>query len=272
MLDRFINNYKANQPIAITGMFRHSFLWLFGSWNDIVYQNPRFQPAAPDDLGTAIYCVHGTGDRNASYSLIAERLLPNLPNHISSIHLVSFDGRYQGIGIEEFSAQLRNRILKNGHTKVILSGHSRGGLVAAHCAKNFVPTDNVTVTHLFVISTPLGGSDFAVSPFTAISTSIAQMQRGSSFLTALNAQLAVSTIPIHCIIATEDSLVKPHDCCPTGPHHQLVLDRHGHLSIMSSHRLVAYIQQVISPPAPDVTLTYAAGSADAPGMSLLTTP
>lgn len=232
---------QQEQPIGFTGAIRHCGLWVASGASDIIYENPNFQTTGAED-DTAILCIHGTADRASSFSLIAERMLPNLPSTVSCIHLLSFDKRAVGGGIEEFSEQLKNKIIQHGYKKIILMGHSRGGLVAAHYAEYLAQDMDVAIKAIFTIGTPFGGSELAYGPLSWVSESIKQMQPGSQFLSDLAVKLQVTQYPYHCFAAENDLIVSLESTClPLWRHSLTVLDRHGHLSIMSSHRLVAHL-------------------------------
>lgn len=240
--EEYLERLKNNQPISYTGAIRHSLLWLTASSSDIIHANPLFQPQHPGDPGIVIYCIHGTADRNTAFSLVSKRLLPKLPTHISAIHMVSFHHRMLGIGIDDFANQLKDKIAHNQHQQVILMGHSRGGLVAAYYAEYLAAAARVNVNAVFTIGTPFAGSDLAMAPLTWLSTSVAQMQPNSQFLADLRAKLATTRIPYHYFAAENDAIVNHQSCCIAAHQEKLrTYDRHGHLSVMSSHRLMDHI-------------------------------
>lgn len=234
--------FQKNQPVSITGAIVHSLSWPFASFDDVHYPNPHFQPPENFPTGVAIYCVHGTADRSSSFQRIAQRSLDTLPYAVSGIHLVSFSNRLQGQGIEEFSRELCNKIIANKDKYVILLGHSRGGHVIAHMAEYLAKEAGIEVLAVIPICTPFGGAEMAIWPLTLLSKSVKQMEINSEFLKDLTDKMRQSEIKYHPVAAERDMLVPVSSACI--PEHRnilLVLDRHGHLSIMTSHRLVAHL-------------------------------
>jgi pimeloyl-ACP methyl ester carboxylesterase len=235
---------QKNQPVNLTGALVHSLLWLTGSFTDVVQVNPRYKRPDNVDEGVAIYCIHGTADRSSSFGRIASRILQRLPCSVSGIHLISFDKRAQGAGIDDFALQLREKIRANGHKDVVIMGHSRGGLIAAYYAEYFAAEDNVNVHFVIPICTPFGGSALAMMPLSWMSSSVRQMEAHGPFLEELADKIRASGRKYYPVSAENDVLVAPDAVCI--PEHRpilLVLDRHGHLSITSSHRLNQYILQ-----------------------------
>ncbi|MDI9819252.1 MULTISPECIES: alpha/beta hydrolase [unclassified Legionella] len=256
MFASFFKLVQENQPVATTGAIAHSYYWLTSGSEDTVYHNPDFKvPETADSAfsqGIAIYCIHGTFDQSASFSRIAERLIAQgLPDFISSIHLVSFAGRYQGNGIDYFSRQLMEKIEKNGHQQVIFLGHSRGGLVASYAAEEYAGNRGINVHLVVNICSPFGGSYLAVKPLSWFSHSVLQMENNSEFLKTLNEKLAQTNRKYYFIAAKKDWIVRMIDAFSLGyvkkhPGSFLISEReHSHLSIMSSHWLVGLIRDCL---------------------------
>ncbi|ASQ46935.1 Alpha/beta hydrolase family protein [Legionella clemsonensis] len=254
MFSSFWRWFQDIQPVSTTGTVSHTYYWLKTLMSgDIVYYNPNFK--IPDTAepslrkGIAIYCVHGTADQPGSFSRIVERLIEKgLPDYVSTIHLVSFEHRYAGKGIKYFARELIKKIGANEHEQVILMGHSRGGLVISRAAEYLAARSGITVHALFSICAPYKGSDWAMKPLSLFSISVAQMEVKAELLEQLNKAVSDSKHDYHFIGAAEDAIVAPSasyvdDYVKTHPGSRLILDRHGHLSIMSSRRLVTYIHQ-----------------------------
>jgi hypothetical protein len=111
----------------------------------------------------------------------------------------------------------------------------------------------VDVHAIATIGTPFLGSKWAnlLVDYTPsfikdrLSLSIKQMAVGTDFLKELKAKMDDSTIPYYYFAAEEDLLVassSTHIEIEKENHRFTSLDRHGHLSIMTSHRLVWHIQ------------------------------
>jgi len=191
-----------------TGALRHMATWPTASFEDVVLPNPKFNEYKDENCpdGIAVYCIHGTADRSSAFSFIANQLINDLPAAISSIVLASFKKRGQGLGIEHFAKQLREKIIKNKHKNVVLMGHSRGGLVAA-CLAELLIIDDFAIHGIIPVCSPFGGSDFAIKPISWFSTSVDEMQANSLFLKTLTSKIKNSKIKYYYIAGTKDFLV-----------------------------------------------------------------
>ncbi|KTC95723.1 putative lipase [Legionella erythra] len=262
MFAKFCRLFSQKQPVSYTGVLTHTFYWLTSPANDLVYKNPNYKPVEGQP-GVAIYCVHGTADRPAAFTRIAERLIEQgLPDDVESIHLVSFEGRGQGLSIKNFSNQLIGKVKINKHKRVILIGHSRGGLVATQAAEDLAEEGDVDPLLCMGICAPYLGSYLARWPLSWFSSSVSEMEEDSPFLDKLNEKLATSKIPYHFIEALRDGIVlENHGYAESylkqHPDALSRYGRHGHLSIMSSHALVEdmakLIRNVLNPPPEKVS-------------------
>lgn len=267
----FLRKSKLNNAALV---LRHVGMWIASSPK--VYQNPRFTaPESNPELskGVAIYCVHGTADKSSSFSLIANRILSSLPSLISSVHLVAFGRRVLGESVENFAEQLKKQILANGDKHVILMGHSRGGLVVAYMAEYLAKEAGIQVEAVVGISSPFEGSPLVTWPLTEFSSSVKEMKVESSFLKALSEKIDHSAAKYFYFASDNDPIVPVHSSfrgqhryrsmiddkggqvnivppmepgmCDDSRPALVKLDFHDHLSIMSSHRLVHYLQGFI---------------------------
>lgn len=246
-----IETAKAKQPIATTGMFSHTYYWLISPSGNQTYQNPSYK-SKNQDSGTAIYFIHGTADQPAAFQRVAERLIQaGLPDDICSLNLLAFDQRYQGNSIEDFSGQLMDKILTNKHQRVILFAHSRGGLVASYFAEFLAHLANIEVPLIITVGTPFNGSYLALKPLGWFSDSIKEMEINSEFLIRLKKKIIENPrSKYRFVIATEDSIVPGEsgfikEYVAKYPDSLSSYDRHGHLSVMSSHRLVSDIASLL---------------------------
>jgi pimeloyl-ACP methyl ester carboxylesterase len=243
MLSSMYKVIKKKQPVSLTGIARHLGLWATYQGGDVILQNPKNVHKETMDNEIAIYCIHGICDRASAFTLVAERIKNHLPDEISSVHLVTFNHRWRGKNIEFFAEQLKNKIQENNHKNIILLGHSRGGLIAAYFAEYLAAAATVNVHAVITISTPFAGSDYAIRPITWISSSVDEMRINSNFLKNLNDKIKDSSLKYYYFAAQNDWLVPPKSSCIKECKDQMkTLDRHGHLSIMSSHRLVEDIR------------------------------
>lgn len=232
---------QRNQPNSYVGFITHSFAWVFSSFSDVLYPNPRFNKFANE--GVVIYCIHGTADRVSSFNKVATEMLKDLPSNISAIRLISFNQRGLGKGIQYFAEELSKKIKKNGDKNIILMGHSRGGLVAAYFTEFLAKAQDVTVHAVVSICSPFRGSDVATAPLTWFSKSVQQMRRDSEFLNELGKEIRHTHAKYYYYAAGCDGLVTS-ESASLGPN-PVMFDEEGHLSVMRNSACIAYFKNNI---------------------------
>lgn len=239
---------KHNNPVSVTDFPRYVAGWVFTNGDDINLANPTYNPREYE--GVEIYCVHGTADRSNSFKRIAERMISKnkLPPSVSGMHLVGFEDRMKGLSIKEFAKQLKNKIKQNGHKKVILMGHSRGGIVASYFAEYLAAENDIDVKGVIAICSPFKGSRLAIQPLANMAESVKEMQLGSEFLQALRERVVASNRPYYYFTARLDFIVEPDLCYPDEHADKAIMleTAHSHLSIMCSHKILDHLQEQLS--------------------------
>ena len=129
-----------------------------------------------------------------------------------------------------------------GQDKIILIGHSRGGLVASFYAERLA-TPN-TVVAVINIATPFSGTQTAVL---GIINNVKELAPNAPFLTELKEKIQHSKISYYYICSKLDNLVIPwYSACPwqlRTSSNTFILDDYGHLGLLLSSRV---INQVVS--------------------------
>jgi predicted alpha/beta hydrolase family esterase len=237
---------QENQPVAWTGAGLHAVRWLFSSRSDVVHENPNYNPS-PDLPSIAIYCVHGTADRVSAFDLIAARAKKNLPAGVSGIHQIAFHSRGRGNTIENYADQCAEKITANRHKNVIFLAHSRGVIVAAKFTEEKAKELGITVHAVIGIGGPYKGSWWAgAMPFSLLPGATQQLGN-TEYLAALCEKISKSNVPYFNFAAENDFIVAEESTYvhKDGKGAGVTLSRHGHLSIMSSQRLVDHTQTYI---------------------------
>ncbi|OGT37910.1 MAG: hypothetical protein A3F12_07250 [Gammaproteobacteria bacterium RIFCSPHIGHO2_12_FULL_38_14] len=221
----------------LQSLVRYAGAWLTSSTNDLCYINPNSSPDK-NERSIAIYCIHGTGDRVSAFKYLAEKMLPDLPEIISTIHLVTFKERGKGIGIDDFARQLADKIVTDQVKDVIFIGHSRGAIVASYVAEYLAKQLKINVHGVITIGAPFSGTALARWPFTWFSLSVQQMKKESEFLKNLVRRITYTTHHYHHI-GGEYDIVVPPESSYTEKYlgNSIVLKNKGHLSMMLSPEL-----------------------------------
>ena len=247
--------------VSMQGAITHSLgSWLQGRSEDTLFLNPCFKgvgSTGSENHEYSIYCIHGTADRSFAFYKMIKRLLKinpetstnSLPESVSKIHLIAFNGRSQGSSIGCYADQLKSKIIKNKDKHVVLFGHSRGGLIAAKFAQDMAAEIGVTVHGVLPFCSPFEGSPLAIALLAAISTSVDEMRPNSDFLTDLHASIARTEeqerkyfyfgVENDSIVPTDNSFIKE------GAHSVILIPHHGHLSILTSQKIVGYVSDCL---------------------------
>lgn len=233
----------------ITGALAHCVQWVTSSTSDLIFYNPEYD-AALADQAVAIYCVHGTADRGNAFKVLADELLRRkLPAHIISIHLCSFEQRYKGVGIPHFAAQLGDKIQASSHTRVIVMGHSRGGVVGSYFAEHLAADRGITVQDIFAFAAPFSGSEVAIKPLTWMSKSVDEMRPESGLLAELRERIELNGKRYHFFAAEKDMLVPLYSThIASLAQHLTVMSGEGHLSMMGSALLAEIVLERLTAP------------------------
>jgi len=152
---------------------RHVRGWLALN-NEFMWTNPDADQNS--DQSTYIYCIHGTADFPNSFHYFGDNFLKQyaeneqgaLPNEILGIKSLSFTGRLAGLGIDDYASQALAKIEKDCTPdplnpskvipkKIVLIGHSRGGVVAEALASLLEKRPDLPqVTAVMAIAAPFG--------------------------------------------------------------------------------------------------------------------
>lgn len=242
--------FKEHQPVGMTGIVVHTVAWLLSDGKGGAEKNPKFvQQWGVHPVG--VFCVHGTADRPDAFKKISEALCEKeLPSAIDYVRRVAFEGRFTGRSIIDFAHELMEQIIAKGYRRVILMGHSRGGLVCACLAEYLAKQHGVEVLQVIGIGTPFGGSHLAMAPLSWFSASIEEMQTESTFLKVLEERIKVSSTKYSSYVAESDWIVLEGASHIEGRSESQAatvarMERHGHISIMTSEKITQLIKAEI---------------------------
>jgi pimeloyl-ACP methyl ester carboxylesterase len=231
-----VKEFLLNFGKSTAGVVTHVSQWATSPLGDLVYSNPDFE-ASDDEDGVVILFIHGTADRACGGKHIAKGIIDDLPTNVRCVHLVAFNNRSQGVGVENFSRQLIKKMSQIGASRYDLIGHSRGGLVAAYAAQQVGQDEEYQyeIRQVIGICSPFNGSYLALK----------------TFLKALRHDIANNpACDYHFIVGTQDWIVPKtgavEEYVSANEDSLHIIKGHGHLSIMGSLRTKLCIKTIIS--------------------------
>lgn len=198
-----------------------------------------------------IICVHGTMDRAHAFKSVAKKILnsEDLSPSIKGVTLLSFTDRLNRIGNTDYAVQMFNNkefVEKVKNKKIYLAGHSRGVIIIFIFAVLFAEKLGIDIQGFFDLGGPIYGSPLA-KKVKGLSTSIDEMQEDSEFLKQLIPKVIELNKPHYFYAAEYDAFVPLKSCYIREWCKNLVLlRRHGHLSMLSSDRLVKHMLRVLN--------------------------
>ena len=228
----------------LTGLASHVSSWVTTENTSILHVNPYFDPTQDRVLSISI---HGTADFPGAFDYLFKNLIDKLPAYIAALLSVAVTDalRFRANGIDEFANAVAEQIVAIGFEKVILTGHSRGGLIAAKLVK-ILQDRGITVLAVIPISAPFEGSLMATL-FPLYSKSLKQMSRNSPYVQALKSEISQLSVPFFPICGGKDILVSEQSGS-LGRENAVVLPEHDHISIMRTPAVVAHIQAAFTDP------------------------
>lgn len=125
--------------------------------------------------------------------------------------------------------------------KIILIGHSRGGLVASFYAErlNQSTGSQNSVQAIIAIATPFSGTPVSVYGYLSC---VKELAPNAPLLTAMKEDLQASTIPYYFVASKLDNMILPwQSACPlitAKAENTLILENEGHLSLLLSRSVV----------------------------------
>jgi len=136
-------------------------------------------------------------------------------------------------GIDDYAAALASRIEdiynKSGAARLIIVGHSMGGLAARACLR---ARGSDRVAKLITLGTPHHGTRTAPM---GLGANARQMEPGSAWLESLGgAELLGGPVPITSIYSSDDNVVVPQDSSVLDQARNIRLSGIGHVSLLFS--------------------------------------
>jgi pimeloyl-ACP methyl ester carboxylesterase len=187
--------------------------------------------------GPPILLIHGYLHNASAWSYLKPFLAKK-----HTVYTINLKGPFRSI--EDFSLQVAEKAkqiqIKSGQKKLILVGHSMGGLVAIHHALS-----NPHISRVVAIGSPLKGTPLARIAFGQCAK---QMVPGSPFLSALFRFVSEPQGAELTAIGSEtDELIFPYtSALPEGRGDRICFDDLGHAGLLFSPRVAEKLAAICS--------------------------
>ena len=179
--------------------------------------------------GTArVVLVHGYGCNRGSWWWIRRRL------RARGIEAATLNLEPPLSGIDTYAQALHDRIESLSADRLLLVGHSMGGLVCRAYLRRY---GTARIARLVTLATPHHGSRVARFAF---GRDAREMEPNSAWLRDLG--FSGLTVPTHTVWSSFDELVVPQDSALLVPAEQTVLHALGHLAFLFSPRVLRVIE------------------------------
>jgi predicted alpha/beta hydrolase family esterase len=200
----------------------------------------RKTPQNINHEGLPILLVHGYLQNQSDWLWFKARLLktPNI-GPIYSLNLYSpFDS------IAKYAEKLKEEIAdiraETKQDKIILIGHSMGGLVSSYYSEFIAKPGEVA--KVITLGSPFQGTRLAALGY---GENVKEMSPNSSFLQHLTNRMQHSSIDYHYIASQIDNMIVPWQAAipanKNPKNQELILEDHGHLRILISPKVVQQV-------------------------------
>jgi pimeloyl-ACP methyl ester carboxylesterase len=208
--------------------------WPLMALHRLVMRDPGPAPAQ-----LPVILVHGVLVNDGAWFMMRRHLARRA---VGPVYTVNYGPPYGDI--EHFAEQLRAKIesvcAATGAARVVLVGHSMGGLVARAYLRQRGPA---RIHRIITIGTPHHGSVLARA---FIGRCLAQMRPGNVWLEELNHdEPKPPPVPIMSIWSRHDSLVAPQGSCELGCAENVGLIGIGHNALLGDPQVKDLVAQAI---------------------------
>lgn len=190
--------------------------------------------------GIPILLVHGYLQNQTDWLWFKNRLQKN-PD-IGPIYSFNLYGPFDSIAkyAEKLKSEIADIKAETGQDKIILIGHSMGGLVSSYYSEFLAKPGEIA--KVITLGSPFQGTRLAALGY---GENVKEMSPASSFLQHLTSRIQHSSIDYHYVASQIDNMIVPWQAAipahNTSANHQLILQDHGHLRLLISPRVVKQV-------------------------------
>jgi triacylglycerol esterase/lipase EstA (alpha/beta hydrolase family) len=220
-------------------LFVDEMLAVAASWPLLALHRLLIHDPAPEPCARPVILVHGVLVNDGVWFGFRRRLVRQ---GIDGVYTFNYGPPHADI--EHFARQLATKIdavcAATGAQKVVLVGHSMGGLVARAYLRQF---GAARLAQIITIGTPHHGSILA---WTYPGRCLVQMRPGNAWLAALNRDESTSPpVPITSIWSRHDSMVAPQASSELAAAENVAFIGIGHNALLSDRGLLVRTVRVL---------------------------
>ena len=228
----YVNTYYLLWPLKFRRMYKNIAA---------TTENSTTLPSAPD---TMIVLVHGYGRAQTDWLWFQHQLAKSISAPICAFNLSPTMGSMQEIATI-LQTKLKSLQTETKCKKMILVGHSMGGLVCSYLSE-FLDDDNY-IEKVILIGSPLHGTKLALLGYGINSR---QMEPDAKFLTSLLAKMQVSKKLYFYVASKIDNMIIPwSSCLPRADlpaNQQLITKQLSHQGLIHSREVLTKITQWVA--------------------------
>lgn len=242
------DEHPASLPLwTLTKSFVIEFLCIFAACLLMPFQTISFKSKTllTDTSAPPILLVHGYFHHKNAWIWIIRQLRKKVG--IGPMYTINLAPPF--ISISKLAEQVQNQIniiqAETGAKKVILVGHSTGGLVCSYFCE-FLAKPN-QVAKLIVLGTPFKGT---IPAALAYGKPAQEMAPNSTFLSQLTKKMQQSSVPYFLVASKIDSMVVPWESATpeAGALQTVHLEDYGHLKLLISPAVIEQLAHwIVSP-------------------------
>jgi len=191
--------------------------------------------------GVPILLVHGYLQNQTDWLWFKHRL--QTISHIGPIYSFNLNSPFDSIAkyAEKLKEEISDIKAETKQDKIILIGHSMGGLVCGYYTEFLAKPGEVA--KVITLGSPFQGTRLAALGY---GENVKEMSPHSSFLQDLTSRIQQSSITYHYVASQIDNMIIPWQAA-FPPHntlagnHKLILEDHGHLRLLISPQVVRQV-------------------------------
>jgi len=232
----------------VLGEFRATMLT--SSWHMLRHRPAPWLSRQPAQGRLPVLLIHGYGCNGGYWRPLREMLMREGISHDA----VDLEPVTAGIDdyVDTVEAAVQRLLAATGAGRVVIVGHSMGGLVARAWLRQYGAAAEARVARVVTIGTPHFGT--VLAPF-GIGQNAAQMRTDAAWLAQLDKDDRGRRALFTSIWSWHDNIVAPQTSCRLPGAHNVALAGIGHVALGNDPQVLRTIlAEVLTASAPSVTL------------------